>query len=55
MKDRVVPQVSVTNIGAYTVETDDDFVIFGTFDIAVFDKWVAELLAANIWHEVHSA
>jgi hypothetical protein len=54
MKDKDVPQVSVTNIGAYTVETEGDFVTFGTFDKAVFDKWVASLQAAGVWHEARS-
>lgn len=51
MRDRNVPNISVTNIGAYTVETEGDFVTFGTFEKSVFDRWVKEVVAAGIWYE----
>jgi len=52
-KDRDIPQV--TNIGSYTMEIDGEFVMFGTFDKNIFDKWLTDLRAANVWHEANSA
>lgn len=51
MQDRGIPNISVTNIGAYTVETEAEFVTFGTFDKSVFDRWIKEVIAAGIWYE----
>lgn len=49
--DKDIPQVSVTNIGAYTMETEGEFVIFGTHSESVFEKWLNEVREAGIWFE----